>query len=201
MAPPVLLINPNRMQPPVTPVGLDLVGQALREGGFEVRFLDLAFEASVEGALAKALAQEPLLVGVSARNLDDCYYASQDFCLAETKRLLGVVGGLTAAPVVVGGAGFSVAPKAALGFLGCRWGVRGDGEAAFVALARRVLPGGAPMAGNPNLRGATTGNDDMLRPVFYLSSDLGPDPDKLVEDMIGGDPRFFFASRRRSLEN
>jgi len=446
MAPSILLVNPNRMQPPVTPVGLDYIGQALRESGFEVRLLDLAFCGDAEGAIARALEQEPLLVGVSARNLDDCYYASQDFCLAETKRLLDMIRARTRAPLVVGGVGFSVAPKAAFGFLGCDWGVRGDGEAALVALAsclergedprripglvwrekagvlanapedydlsaappatrdlvdnarylreggqvgfetkrgcaggcvycadplakgrkprmrqpkavveelsrlmrrgvycfhtcdsefnaprdhalavceemrrsglgsqiqwyayaephgfdaelasamrragcagvdfgadhasdamlasfgrkhrapdlrrvadacrenglafmfdlllgapgetpasvsmaldlmrdlepdrvgvslgvrlyagtdlvRRALPGGVCMAGDPNLRGATAGNDDMLRPVFYLSSGLGPDPDQLVQDLIAGDPRFLFASRRHALEN
>ena len=141
MPAPVLLVNPNRMRPPVTPVALDYLGQSLREHGLDVTLLDLAFCEDVESALREALARAPLLVGVSVRNTDDCYCASQDFCLAETKRILDLVRAGAEAPVVLGGVGFSAMPEAVLRYCGCDLGIVGDGEIALVRLAQAVSRG------------------------------------------------------------
>jgi radical SAM superfamily enzyme YgiQ (UPF0313 family) len=69
-----------------------------------------------------------------------------------------------------------------------------------VSLGVRVYPG-TPLAGevrgegpmelNPALRGERDGNPLFVRPVFYLSPDLGPDPAALVWNEVGDDPRFF----------
>jgi radical SAM superfamily enzyme YgiQ (UPF0313 family) len=48
-----------------------------------------------------------------------------------------------------------------------------------------------PMETNPALRGERLGNGQFLRPVFYLSPGLGPDPAALARDAVGDDPRFF----------
>ena len=144
MSPPVLLVNPNLMRPPVTPVGIDYVGQALREGGFPVELLDLAFADEVEHDIARSLAREPLLIAVSVRNIDDCYYVSQGFCLAETKQIVSQIRRYSDAPIVLGGVGFSIMPEAALRFCGCDLGIRGDGEAALTRLARCLSAGRDP---------------------------------------------------------
>ncbi len=47
---------------------------------------------------------------------------------------------------------------------------------------------------NPNLHGHINGNDDLLHPVFYLPTTLGPDPQKFIADLIGDDRRFFGAN-------
>ena len=68
-------------------------------------------------------------------------------------------------------------------------------------LARRLRREG-PLAANPNLRrpaGMTPANEGashaeaeaLLRPVFYISRDLGENPARLVRDLIAGDTRFF----------
>ena len=77
----VLLINTNRIKPAVGPIGLDYLADSLHAAGIEVRLLDLCFEDGIEGAIAAALAgREPLLVGLTLRNTDDCYLASgRDF--------------------------------------------------------------------------------------------------------------------------
>ncbi|OHD74230.1 MAG: hypothetical protein A2177_11875 [Spirochaetes bacterium RBG_13_68_11] len=53
-----------------------------------------------------------------------------------------------------------------------------------------------PMETNPALRGERLGNGQFLRPVFYLSPGLGPDPAALVRDAVGDDPRFFLPGGR-----
>ncbi|GAB4338847.1 MAG: hypothetical protein Kow0099_13260 [Candidatus Abyssubacteria bacterium] len=77
-AAPILLINPNLMKPPVTPVAIDFLGSALRHAGHEVHFLDLAFEADIDSAITRALENQFLFVGLSVRNTDDSFFATRD---------------------------------------------------------------------------------------------------------------------------
>ena len=141
MSAPVLLLNPNLMRPPVTPVGLDYIGQALQTAGFRVELLDLAFCDDVEKGLRDALSTEPLLVACSVRNVDDCHFASQDFCLDQTKRILDGVRKQTEAPIVLGGVGFSIMPEAVLRHCDVDLGIRGDGEVALAQLAHGLAEG------------------------------------------------------------
>jgi hypothetical protein len=92
----------------------------------------------------------PDAVGITIRNTDDCYFASQAFFLPEVKRIVDVLRRLTDAPVVLGGAGFSVAPSAALAFCGADFGIAGEGELAFVRLLS-ALEGRSGLEHVPNL--------------------------------------------------
>ena len=140
----VLLVNPNLMRPPVTPVGLDHIGQHLREGGFGVEVLDLAFAPSPEAAIDAALRHEWLLVAVTVRNVDDSFAASRDFCLARTKKLIDRMRAATGAPVVLGGVGFSIFARAALAFCEAPYAIRGEGEEPLLRLAQCLAEGKAP---------------------------------------------------------
>ncbi len=51
-----------------------------------------------------------------------------------------------------------------------------------------------PLESNPALWGAKLDNEQLLRPLFYLSLDLGPNPAAMVKKLVGDDPRFFFPS-------
>ena len=57
---------------------------------------------------------------------------------------------LTSAPIVLGGAGYSIFPRSALAYLGADMGIKGEGEAAFVMLLDR-LSRKEDLAGVPNL--------------------------------------------------
>jgi len=142
--PPVLLVNPNLMKPPVTPVGLDHIGQHLREAGFEAELLDLAFAPSPEEAIDDAMARDWLLVAVSVRNTDDSFRASRDFCLARTKALIDRIQAATDAPVVLGGCGLSIFARAAMTFCDAPYAVRGEGEEPLAQLARCLADSRSP---------------------------------------------------------
>ena len=141
---PVLLVNPNLMRPPVTPVGLDHIGQHLRDAGLEAELLDLAFAPDPEQAIDQAMGRDWLLVAVSARNVDDSFRASRDFCLARTRGLIGRIQSRTDAPVVVGGCAFSVFARAAMAFCGVPYAVRGEGEEPLARLAACLAEGRSP---------------------------------------------------------
>ena len=135
----ILLINPNLMKPVVTPVAIDYLAQTLEEKGFVPRVLDLAFAEDPREELARSCRNgEYLLIAITIRNIDDSYFPSQDFCLRRTKALIDQIRGLTDAPLVLGGVGFSIRPEGALSYCGVEMGIKGEGEWSLPQLAERL---------------------------------------------------------------
>ena len=58
------------------------------------------------------------------------------------------------------------------------------------ALTEEVRASG-PLESNPALQGARLDNERLLRPVFYVAPDLGPDIASAVKELVAGDKRFF----------
>jgi radical SAM superfamily enzyme YgiQ (UPF0313 family) len=147
----VLLVSANRMRfpYPVQPIGLDYVAGAL-EPAHQVRILDLCpFEdGEVEAALAAAVREHaPEAVGVSLRNVDSLDAAALHTFVRDARRAVEVLRASTAAPLVLGGAGFTIFPAELLAALGADWGVVGEGERAralFDALEAATDPAGLP---------------------------------------------------------
>ncbi len=182
----VLLVNPNQMKPPVTPVALDYLAQSLEEKGFAVEVLDLAFSTDAELDIQSALRRmDPILIGVTVRNLDDSYLASQDFCLERTRKIIVLVKSHSEARLVLGGVGFSIAPEAVLDYCQVDWGIRGEGEQALPMLAGQIvgkaglhnIPGlvfrdGTGFHRNParsfSLKGAALGRRQAIDNLRYL---------------------------------
>jgi len=141
----VLLINTNRLRPVVGPIGLDYIADSLRAAGLEVRLVDLCFEPDIEVAVKGALAQrEPVLVGLTLRNTDDCFLASGEDFVPRFAEIVRLVRAHTAAPVAVGGSGYSIFPAAILELTGVDYGIAGDGEVAVTELARALASAGDP---------------------------------------------------------
>ena len=71
------LINTNRMTPPIAPVGLDYVAGAVVAVGNEVDLLDLCLAPPDSDLLTPYFAtHRPELIGLSFRNVDDCFWPS-----------------------------------------------------------------------------------------------------------------------------
>jgi radical SAM superfamily enzyme YgiQ (UPF0313 family) len=138
----VLLVNPNEMKPPVAPIGLDYIASALTLAGFKVDLIDLCFSSSFKEALdAYFKGYDPLVIGVTVRNTDDCYYLSQDFIVPRIKEIVDYIKGKTHRPIILGGVGFSVMPEPILAYIGAELGIWGDGERPLSALATRLAAG------------------------------------------------------------
>jgi radical SAM superfamily enzyme YgiQ (UPF0313 family) len=134
------LINSNRMRPPIAPIGLDYVATAARTEGIPVEVLDLGLAADAEAALTAYFARaDPALVGVSFRNVDDCFWPSATSFVPELSRLVARIRDLSSAPIVLGGVGFSVFAERLTVDMGADYGIRGDGEQATVRLYRAVV--------------------------------------------------------------
>ena len=129
------LVNTNRMLPPIAPVGLDYLAGAARRAGIEVEVLDLCLAEQPQAALAGYFAaHRPELLGLSLRNVDDCFWPSAAWFVPELREIVAAVRAATDAPVVLGGVGFSIFAAQIVERTGADYGIRGDGEQAIVSL-------------------------------------------------------------------
>lgn len=145
----VLLISANteRSHMVTLPLGLGLVAEATRRAGHEVAFLDLLAASDPHQVLGEVLAStRPEVIGISIRNIDDQNRQEPHFLLEEAKWVVAGCRSASAAPIVLGGAGFSIFPREVLAYLKADFGIRGDGERAFPMLLECVRKRSDPRA-------------------------------------------------------
>lgn len=142
----VTLINPNFVRPPVTPYALDILSSHLEREGFEVEVVDLTWHPDDwRSVLAAYFAhRRPMLVGVTLRNACSVQPQEQRVFLPDHRRVIDEVRAHTAAPIVLGGAGFSSMPFAAMEYFNVPFGVKGPGEHILCALAHALAAGRSP---------------------------------------------------------
>jgi radical SAM superfamily enzyme YgiQ (UPF0313 family) len=160
----VLLISANteRLNMPTIPFGLACVAAAARRAGHDCSFLDLLQEASPCDAV---------------RNIDDQNMQNPRFLLDQTRTVIETCRANSPAPIVLGGAGYSLFPDAVLAYLQADYGVAGDGEEVFPALldclARRADPRTLPGV-------HAAGIPQASEPTFAAALDALPPPDESV---------------------
>jgi tryptophan 2-C-methyltransferase len=141
----ICLVNPNQVQPGITPYALDVLTTHLERAGFEVEVLDLTFPEQTWQADVKAYfaRRDPMLVGVTLRNTDTVIPQGQRTFLEDHRAIIDAVKATSRAPIVVGGVGYSSMPHAMLAYLQVPYGVAGPGEVTLVRLARALASGGS----------------------------------------------------------
>ena len=124
----VLLISANTLTTPypVYPLGLDYVAAAL-EPKHKVMIADM--NCADEEALGRMIADfQPGVVGISLRNIDNTDTTDPHGFLTQYRRLIQFVRSRTSAPVILGGAGFSIFPEKIMALLDADYGISGEGE-------------------------------------------------------------------------
>ncbi|HOC42225.1 MAG TPA: radical SAM protein [Thermoanaerobaculales bacterium] len=176
--------NTERINLPTLPLGAALVAAAAAAHGHDVAFLDLMGEADPELALRREIGvTRPDAIGVSVRNIDDQEMARPAFLLDKVRPLIAACRSASAAPVILGGAGFTLFPEAVLRYLDADLGVCGEGEEAFPALLDRLeigsdawdLPGVFGPGHRPAERRAAVADLDTLPepgPRLWASADV-----------------------------
>jgi radical SAM superfamily enzyme YgiQ (UPF0313 family) len=137
----VLLISSNRedINMLTLPMGLACVAAAVEKAGHAVRFLDLLFVKDIPAAVEDAIRlSQPEAIGVSVRNIDDQIIDKGRFLLDQAKEAVRLCRRFSAAPIILGGAGYSIFPMSALDYLGADMGIQGEGETAFPMLLERI---------------------------------------------------------------
>jgi len=140
----VLLISANTetMNMPVLPLGLACVAAATRNAGNEVALLNLMFEGDPMLGIRNSLEDfRPNLIGISARNIDDQNLPRPQFLLAPVKEIIASCRSMSGAPIILGGAGYSIFPESALRYLGADMGIQGEGEVVFPVVVDRIGKG------------------------------------------------------------
>ncbi|MCX5824812.1 MAG: radical SAM protein [Deltaproteobacteria bacterium] len=148
----VLLISANteKINLLPLPLGLSCVAAATQSAGHEAMVLDLMAEGDSESLIRTSIASfDPDVIGISIRNIDDQAKDGR-FLLDEVRCVVQNCRCLSAAPIVLGGAGYSIFPESALTYLEADMGIQGEGEVAFPTLVDR-LARKADLSGTPGL--------------------------------------------------
>jgi radical SAM superfamily enzyme YgiQ (UPF0313 family) len=135
----LISVNRERMPYPVFPLGLAYIAKTLREEGHLIEVIDLCFSQDVVRDLKNVLQRfEPDWVGISLRNLDNLTYPTSISYLKEVEEVVQVCRQSSRSKLVIGGSGFSLAPKELLQCLNVDFGIIGEGEEVFLQLVRGI---------------------------------------------------------------
>ncbi len=130
---------------PVYPLGMAIVSAALTRAGHTVTQFDLLASGGNTPPILNALrAAPPDSVCLSIRNMDNVDSLATEnttWGLETSRSLIQEIRQTCDAPILVGGAGFSIAPEAALAFLDADYGVAGEGEQALPRLVDALAAG------------------------------------------------------------
>ena len=132
----IAFVSGNRELLPdgVIPIGL-LYVMAATPDEHEKHLIDLCFDDDPVQALDKQLAAlRPDVVAIGMRNIQNNDYTGLSDNIAYYRSLVDAAREASSAPIVVGGAGFSVMPKELMTAIGADFGISGEGERAFPAL-------------------------------------------------------------------
>jgi len=121
---------------------------------------------------------QPDVIGISVRNIDDQNMQAPRFLLEPVREVVHACRAASAAPIVVGGAGYSIFPDAALAYLEADIGIAGEGECIFPDVVSRLERGEDPreLPGVRLLRG-TGLKSCATSALFTANLDAFPAPD------------------------
>jgi radical SAM superfamily enzyme YgiQ (UPF0313 family) len=143
----VLIISANRenINMAAFPLGASCVAEAARAAGHDVRLLDFMAERAPQAALARTIVDfEPGVIGVSIRNIDAQNSQAPELLIEGAKDAIFECRQHSGAPVILGGAGFSIFPKSALEYCHATAGIVGEGEVVFPQYLSEIENRGEP---------------------------------------------------------
>jgi radical SAM superfamily enzyme YgiQ (UPF0313 family) len=193
----VLFISANRTEVNMRtlPLGTACVAQALEQAGHDVQVLDLMDVTEVSESLSGVIRHvRPEVIGISLRNIDDQNMGSAHSFLTEANAVIREVKSLSSAPIILGGAGYSIFPESALERSAADMGICGEGEEPFRLLLERIGRK-QPLGGIPGLYVRGKGLQGARR--FVRDLDRLPLPhDRLLTPAKGGEVTLPVQTRR-----
>jgi radical SAM superfamily enzyme YgiQ (UPF0313 family) len=118
------------------------VATATQKAGHDVALLNLMFEGDPILGIKNSIEDfRPNVIGISVRNIDDQNMLHPQFLLARVKEIVASCRRLSGAPIILGGAGYSIFPESALRYLGADTGIQGEGEVVFPLLVDQIDKG------------------------------------------------------------
>jgi radical SAM superfamily enzyme YgiQ (UPF0313 family) len=133
----ILLISANQLHDPypIYPIGISYLTTYLKKylPQFEVLAFDMN-QGTLEELAGLLITQQPDYVGVSMRNIDGANSFDQKSFIPGYEKIVHTVKKHSKAPVILGGAGFSIYPEILFEQLGADFAVKGEGEIALTEL-------------------------------------------------------------------
>jgi radical SAM superfamily enzyme YgiQ (UPF0313 family) len=124
---------------PTLPLGLACVATATQRAGHQVKLLDLSSKKDSNEVIRESTEVfHPDTIGISVRNIDDQSMVDTQFLLDQVKGVVTDCRDTTEAPIVLGGAGYSMYPESTLAYLEADMGIKGEGERAFPCLLNHI---------------------------------------------------------------
>jgi radical SAM superfamily enzyme YgiQ (UPF0313 family) len=173
------------MLPAVGPLGLDYIAGGAKQAGIQTDVLDLCLAADPLKTIEQYFSTHTTeLVGVSFRNVDDCFWPSAAWFVPGLKDTIRIIRSMTEAPIVIGGVGFSIFSESILKYTGADFGIHGDGETAIISLIDQLQNAGK-FTEVPGLIWQKEGK-------IYSNSPSWPDPISLITARDFIDNRSYF---------
>ncbi len=194
-----LMVSANKEQINLLtpPLGLACVAAAAQRAGHEVKMVDLMGENDTTAIIKEAIGVfQPDIIGISVRNIDDQNMESPKVFLDQARELVAACRSFSKAPIVLGGAGYSIFPESALEYLGADIGIQGEGEDSFPVLLEHIEQN-RPLSGLPNLYLRGRGLQGARRFTRNLDSFLLPDPLQLPTFIYEGEDFWLPVQTRR----
>jgi radical SAM superfamily enzyme YgiQ (UPF0313 family) len=143
----VLLISENRVRENLVPypLGTSYIAAAARDTGHEVAGLDLMFSPDPLLEVSESIRRfRPDCIGLSIRNIDNQDVYNVEFFLPAVRDIVEGIKSVTGAPVILGGAGFTIFPLECLEYFDLEMGIVGEGEVSFTRLLECLASGSDP---------------------------------------------------------
>jgi radical SAM superfamily enzyme YgiQ (UPF0313 family) len=135
----ITLVNTNRIKPPIAPIGLEYIAEALNNKGHSIRILDLCWAENWKNSIKDFFKDnDSKLVCVTLRNTDDCGFASRQSFLKNFSDMVKEIRKNCIAPIIAGGVGFSTMPEQVMKNCNVDTGICGDGEFTLIKIAERI---------------------------------------------------------------
>ena len=131
---------------PVYPLGMSMVANALIKAGNKVVQFDfLQQDSSFENLIATIKKEEPKIIGISMRNIDNVNSQNIEKYTGVVQSIVTQIRSISDAIIVLGGTAFSILPEILIEEIGADYGIVGEGEKLMVELAEKIKAGNRPL--------------------------------------------------------
>jgi len=174
----ILLISANKemLPDPVAPLGLAYLAAALTDKQHEIAIADLCFVQGDKKTLGNTiLSFKPDIIGISVRNIDNVSFPNSISYLPFYKEVVSWCREYSRAPIIAGGAGFTLMPDDILTYIDADYGIVGEGEESLPKLITAIADGGQRI----DVSGVITRRSSFKRqkgPSAFLDFDRIPFP-------------------------
>ena len=141
----IVAMNREKFPDPVFPLGAAYIAHSVKKAGYEVEVFDCCFMENPQDELKNKLLNTKFdVIGLSIRNVDNNSFPIAENYLSYYQEMVTVCRNNSNATIVVGGSGFTIFPELYMKELGVDYGIKGEGENAFIELLYQIEKGVLP---------------------------------------------------------